>query len=136
LSQDIAQLLSEEPTVLAPKTFAQKVKAQVVYLARPAGQFAIAASAAFLMILGVQQVNLSNDLPATQNQVFQPMPIGGIADPVSYNFQQPLSTNKQAQQQAYRERQRRLNALLNDHKQQLKLQHTADENIDADKPQP
>lgn len=129
LSESIAQALAEEPTILAPQSWQHRAKAKVVALSKPLGQFAIAASAAFIMILGVQQANHNDDLPQVQNPVVQTMPIGGIADPVSFNFKQNTKPSQQAQQQAYIERQRKFNALLNDHKQQLKLQaqHSAEQ---------
>ena len=58
LSSAIADAIAQEPTVLAPKAksdLGQKIKAKVVQFAKPFGQVAIAASAAGLMVLGVQQ---------------------------------------------------------------------------------
>lgn len=121
LSDKIAAAIAEEPTVLAPKpsTLFTQVKAKIVYLTKPIGQVAIAASAAGLVILGVQQANVANNMdPVMQNQVVQPMPIG-VADPVSYSYQQP---SRASQQQAIAEQRRRIHAVLSDHKQQIKLQ--------------
>ncbi|MEW6981483.1 sigma-E factor negative regulatory protein [Colwelliaceae bacterium 6471] len=120
LSAEIANAIAEEPTILAPNqssTFMPKFKAKVVQLIKPVGQMAIAASAAGLMILGVQQ-NVANNEAVTPSQVVQTVPLGGIADPVSFNFKQ---TDRMSQKQAYIEQQRRFQALLSDHHQQIKL---------------
>ncbi|NMP29969.1 transcriptional regulator [Thalassotalea sp. M1531] len=121
LSTQIAQAIAEEPTVLAPRRnkFIQATKAKVVQLAKPFGQVAIAASAAGLMILGVQTTNVAeNEQSVPHQQVIQTYPIAGVADPVSLNYQSP---NRAAQKQAYIEQQRRFQALLADHNQQVKL---------------
>ncbi|WDE12808.1 sigma-E factor negative regulatory protein [Thalassomonas haliotis] len=120
LSDEIAAAIAQEPTVLAPKESGQvfaTIKAKVVQFAKPAGQMAIAASAAGLMIFGVgQQSNTEEEL--IPSQVIQTAPFGGIANPVSYNTQ---SNSRQAQKQAYVEQHRRFQALLSDHQQQIKL---------------
>lgn len=120
LSASIAQAIEQEPTVLAPQpksNVVTKFKAKVVQFAKPVGQMAIAASAAGLMIIGVQNNVAENELEAPA-QVIQTTPFAGVADPVSYNFS---NTNQKSQKQAYIEQQRRFNALLADHKQQIKL---------------
>ncbi|QDP02017.1 sigma-E factor negative regulatory protein [Thalassotalea sp. PS06] len=122
LANDIAVAIAAEPTVLAPQktpSLTSKVKAKVIQLAKPAGQFAIAASAAGLMVLGVQQANVVEEVPLVPSQVFQPMPFGGVADPVSYNFE-PASINQQKQELI--KRQQKLQAILMDHQKQIKLQ--------------
>jgi sigma-E factor negative regulatory protein RseA len=123
LSTNIAEAIAEEPTVLAPKkvTVGERFKSTVIQLSKPFGQIAIAASAATLMIVGVQQNNVQNEM-VIPTQVVQTTPLLGVASPVSYNFEQP---SKISQQQAYIEQQRRLKALLSDHNQQLKLKKLA-----------
>jgi len=121
-SAQIAQAIAEEPTVLAPTAQTSQVspfKAKVVSLFKPVGQLAIAASAAGLMIFGVQQNTASNNAADPSfNPVVQTTPFGGVADPVSLNFQQP---DINAQKRAYIEQQRRFQALLSDHQRQIKL---------------
>jgi len=127
LSAQIAQAIEQEPTVLAPRRnkFIEATKAKVVQFARPFGQVAIAASAAGLMILGVQTSNVAdNELSAPSQQIIQTKPFAGVADPVSLNYQTP---NRAAQQQAYLEQQRRFQALLADHQQQIRLSAVAKE---------
>jgi len=120
LSLNIAQAIADEPTVLAPVSrvsITEAVKAKVVQFAKPFGQLAIAASAAGLMVIGVQQ-NVAENESFSPNQVVQTNPFGGIAEPVSLNYQQ---TNKVSQKQAFVEQQRRFQALLQDHQQQIKF---------------
>ena len=121
LSSAISDAIANEPTILAPKTrpsIGEQVKAKVVQFAKPFGQVAIAASAAGLMVLGVQQNVVENDTAIPSPQVVQTIPFGGVADPVSFNYQTP---SKASQKQAYIEQQRRFQALLADHNQQVKL---------------
>lgn len=123
LAQDIASAIAAEPTVLAPKKLStgQKLKAKVVQFSKPLGQLAIAASVTAVMIVGVQQNNVAENEQVVPAQVFQTMPIAGVADPVSLNVQQP---SRAEQKQAYIEQQRRFQALLSDHNQQLKLKQS------------
>jgi sigma-E factor negative regulatory protein RseA len=120
LSANIAAAIADEPTVLAPKqtSITETVKAKVVQFARPFGQMAIAASAAGLMVIGVQQNVAQNDSIVVPNQVVQTTPLGGIAEPVSLNYK---SQTRNAKEQALVEQQRRFKALLQDHRQQVKL---------------
>jgi sigma-E factor negative regulatory protein RseA len=121
LSSEIAAAIADEPTVLAPRpanNLAERFRAKVVHLAKPFGQMAIAASAAGLMVMGVQQNSADNNVILPESQVVKTMPFGGVAEPVSLNFQQTSRTNEK---QAFVEQQRRFQALLSDHQQQIKL---------------
>jgi sigma-E factor negative regulatory protein RseA len=120
LSAEIASAIAQEPTVLAPASkpsFASNVKAKVVQFAKPFGQVAIAASAAGLMVLGVQQ-NVADTETIVPAQIVQTNPLGGVAEPVSFNYQK---TTPALEKEALVERQRRFQALLSDHQQQMKL---------------
>lgn len=106
-----------------------RFKAKISSLMKPMGQVAIAASAAVLMIVGVQN-NVTDNSSITPNQVVQTVPLTGYANPVSFNVQSSQSQqSKQQTQQAMNEQlasdrvaqQRRLQALLKDHNQQVKL---------------
>lgn len=131
LSMNIASAIAAEPTVLAPqrKSISQQVKATVVKLAKPFGQVAIAASAATLMIVGVQQ-NVAQNEEIIPSQVVQTMPFGGVADTVSFNVAQPEKT-AELKKQAYIEQQRRFQALIADHHQQLKLKRVVANNNES-----
>lgn len=109
-----------------------RFKAKVVKLFKPLGQVAIAASAAGLMIVGVQQNNASSTIesPIVPNQIVQTMPLTGFANPVSFNSNtQNQQVNRKLQQQVASQKkneqlmaqQRRFQALLADHQQQVKL---------------
>ncbi len=106
-----------------------RFKAKVSSLIKPMGQVAIAASAAALMIVGVQN-NVTDNSSITPSQVVQTVPLTGYANPVSFNVQSSQSQqSKQQTQQAMNEQlasdrvaqQRRLQALFKDHNQQVKL---------------
>jgi sigma-E factor negative regulatory protein RseA len=120
LSLNIAKAIADEPTVLAPLakiSLPKLIKTKVVKFARPLGQVAIAASAAGLLILNVQQ-NVADNDAFEPNSIVQTNPLGGVAQPVSFNYQQ---NSRVSQQQAFVEQQRRFQALLQDHRQQIKL---------------
>lgn len=125
LSSQIASAIAEEPTVLAPNKLNSNVsgglKAKVIQLIKPVGQLAIAASAAGLMIIGVQQNTADTNEIITPNQIVQTKPLGGFANPVSFNYQQNTKSQQQAAREQRIEQQRRFQALLSDHQQQVKL---------------
>jgi len=125
LSAQIASAIADEPTVLAPSASNSKVigglKAKVIQLIRPVGQLAIAASAAGLMIIGVQQNTADTNEIITPSQIVQTKPLGGFASPVSFNYQQNTKSQQQAALEQRIEQQRRFQALLSDHQQQIKL---------------
>lgn len=110
-----------------------RFKAKISGLVKPMGQIAIAASAAVLMIVGVQHNLADNASPVTPSQVVQTMPLAGYANPVSFDLQPGPSAkseqNKLQSKQMLNEqaaagriaKKRRLQALLKDHNQQVKL---------------
>ncbi|WP_068546732.1 sigma-E factor negative regulatory protein [Thalassotalea crassostreae] len=121
LSVNIAEAIAQEPTVFAPKmsnSVVNRVKAKVVNFVKPVGQMAIAASAAGLMVLGVQQANTDDGEQMVPSQVWQPLPVAGFADPVSYNFPQQSESDSR---KVMIERQQRMQSLLADHEMQIKL---------------
>ena len=134
LTARIAQALQDEPTVLAPKPsrFSRiGGKPAVVHLLRSGGQFAIAASVAAVTILGVQHYQGGKNPALAPNPVLNTVPFGGVAAPVSINYQAnrqslthaPQPAMSEAQLQAERER---LAAFLRDHQLQQRL-HQAEQ---------
>jgi len=128
LSAQIAEAIAEEPSILAPNALGKvtnkqnSIKAKVVQFMKPVGQLAIAASAAGLMIIGVQQNTADTNEVITPSQVVQTKPLAGFANPVSFNYSQNSQTQqKQAVLEQRIEQQRRFQALLSDHQQQVKL---------------
>ena len=89
---------------------------------KPVGQFAIAASAAGLMIIGVQQNTADTNEIIMPSQIVQTKPLGGFANPVSLIINKIAKiTQQQAELEQRIEQQRRFQALLSDHEQQIKL---------------
>lgn len=139
ITAQIAQALDNEPTVLAPKSRWQSlpVVGKVVPLLRQSGQFAVAASVAAAVILGVQQVNQpAPDEPFTTLQT-RGIPQAGMA-PVSLeqsNIVPNQPNQRSADAETLLQKRRQINALLADHEQQLKLKR-AEEQSEADANQP
>lgn len=121
VSASIAAALEFEPAILAPNasknsTLLSKLSAKVIPFARQSGQFAVAASVAAAVIIGVQTYNQpeTNEPFAT---AITTTPQGGLA-PVSLNQTRILpSENKQN----LMETRRQIQALISDHEQQVKL---------------
>ncbi len=163
LSETISAAIAQEATILSPNVSTQKstsneqvlietnddnvlatnktsvinatsrFKSAINALVKPIGQLAIAASAAGVMIVGVQNNLADSALPITPSQVVQTIPLGGYANPVSFSAQGAQQNNnrqmKQPTQQIMNQKliedrvaqQRRLQALLKDHQQQVQL---------------
>ena len=128
LASRIAAALADEPTVLAPvaKATTSRWQPAVVRVLRGAGQFAMAASVAAVTILGVQHYNANSLATGTHPTVLNTVPVGGVAAPVSINFQNPRQltehtaqpASNRVQQQAERER---MAVFLRDHQLQQRL---------------
>jgi len=134
LSAKVSAAIEAEPTVLAPKSTQKSkntIKARIVSFVKPFGQVAIAASAAGLMVLGVQHNNMVQTDDVAPIPSIQTNPFVGVAEPVSFNYQQP---NQVSKKQAYMEQQRRLQALLADHKQQIKLTAVQAKKVNSEDP--
>jgi len=136
ITAQIAEALDNEPTVLAPKSKWQSlpVVGKVVPLLRQSGQFAVAASVAAAVILGVQQVNQpAPDEPFTTLQTTG-IPQAGMA-PVSLEQSNVVPNQRSVDSETRLQKRRQINALLADHEQQLKLKR-AEEQSEADANQP
>lgn len=116
LSSRVMAALADEPTILAPQGLKASLwQRRLQPVLRQAGQLAVAASVAALVVVGVQQFNRQpQDL---SSPILETRPFGGSAAPVSMSL--PLSPSEQAQQAA--EQRRRLQAYLKDHQQQVRL---------------
>ena len=137
----ISNAISNEPAIVAPQpkqtknlehndtavvlSFMDRAKKKLTSVSKPIGQVAIAASAAGLMLLGVQP-NAVDPSVVTPSDIVQTMPVTGFANPVSFNFE---STEQKANRQLLKQeemkqkiaQQRRFQALLLDHNQQVKF---------------
>lgn len=121
IADNIAKALEQEPAIVAPKTQKSSIPVlgNVVPMLRQGGQFAIAASVAVAMILGYQQINQPQVDPTLNTA--PTLGVGGInggLSPVS------LEQTRSLQQSDFVEQKRKINALLEDHQQQLLLKST------------
>lgn len=121
VSASIAAALESEPAILAPNassssTLFSKLSSKVIPFARQSGQFAVAASVAAAVIIGVQTYNQpeANEPFAT---AITTTPQGGLA-PVSLNQTRVLPSESK---QDLMETRRQIQALITDHEQQVKL---------------
>ena len=125
ITAQVAAALENEATVLAPKSKWQSIPGvnKIVPFMRQSGQFAVAASVAAAVTLGVQQMN--QPAPTEPFTTFQ---TGGTAQaglaPVSLEQSQTLRNNDM---EALLEKRRQINALLADHEQQLKLKRAEEQ---------
>ena len=126
----IADALDDEPTVLAPRRSKRKTLwDNVVSLSKQSSQFAVAAGVAAVMILGVQSYNTEQTEPFMTAPTSGPQ--GGLA-PVSLSQTRAIET---PDLQAVVQQRKRLNALLVDHKQQVRLEAVdKDENKPIEEP--
>ncbi|WP_334063936.1 sigma-E factor negative regulatory protein [Alteromonas genovensis] len=119
ITASIAAALADEPAIVAPKESRWRsipIIGSVVPFATQSGQFAVAASVALAVILGVQHLNQ----PApTEPFMTAPTagPQGGLA-PVSLEQTRTLPRNDMNE---VLEKKRKINALIADHEQQIKL---------------
>ncbi|GEA05762.1 anti-sigma-E factor RseA [Alteromonas sp. KUL42] len=119
ITASVAAALESEPAIVAPKQSRWRsipVLGSVVPFAKQSGQFAVAASVALAVIVGVQQYNQ----PApTEPFMTAPTiaPQGGLA-PVSLEQSRALPRNDMNE---VLERKRKINALIADHEQQIRL---------------
>lgn len=128
-STDIAALLQDEPAyqLTQSRNLLQKIGSGIRYAAngnwlKPAAQGAVAAGVALFAVLGVQQYQQPNgqDL-MLPSPVLQTNPIGGFATPVSLSSTTADTRFAEQEQQAMQEQQRRLQALLQAHRQQVRV---------------
>ncbi|MCE2597322.1 anti-sigma factor [Motilimonas cestriensis] len=123
ISSAVMSALDDEPTIMAPTV---KVKAgvkpaavsNVVPLFKKVGQYAIAASVAASVVIGVQ-VNTAQQDSLTPAPVLDTVPFVGVAEPVSLQAQ-PLNSDKLSEQQDLEQR-RKINAFLQDHRLQQRM---------------
>jgi sigma-E factor negative regulatory protein RseA len=128
-ADDVAALLNAEPVyqLQSDRSLLQRVKGAVAVAAngrwlQPVAQGAVAAGVALMAVFGVQQyqqspnMDMSAPLPVLQTQ-----PIAGFATPVSLSQTTVQDRFAEQEQQAMLEQQKRLQALLNAHRQQVRV---------------
>ena len=130
LSDKIAAAIEQEATVLVPKRRWQQlpVVAQVIPLVKQGGQFAVAASVAAAMIIGVQQYTK----PELEEPFEVAPPFAGVQgglSPVSLQQTRSVSTADIVEQR------KRINAHLSDHRQQVRLKYAQQQSRNSVKQQ-
>lgn len=121
ISASVAAALEHEPTVMAPKSKISSlpIVRNVIPFTKQIGQFAVAASVAAVAILGVQQLN--QPTPSEPFSTFTtPGPLGGLS-PVSLEQTRALPRDDMEQML---DKKRKINALIADHQQQIRLKQT------------
>ncbi|NMH58937.1 sigma-E factor negative regulatory protein [Alteromonas ponticola] len=132
LTARVAAALADEPTVMAPRSRWECIPlvGNVVPFAKQAGQFAVAASVAAAVIVGVQYSN-----QPTQTEPFSTFatvgPQGGLA-PVSLEQTRTIPRDDMA---VMLEKKRKINALIADHEQQVKLKQAEEQSAAAEEQQ-
>ncbi|AXR07206.1 sigma-E factor negative regulatory protein [Salinimonas sediminis] len=125
ITAQVAAALADEPTIMAPKKSRRKhlpVIGDVAPFARQTGQLAVAASVAVAVILGVQQFNPPAPVDAPMGSATPLIGTPGGLAPVSLEQTRPVSRNDMA---TMMEKKRKINALISDHEQQVKLKQSA-----------
>ncbi len=124
ISEQVAKAIADEPAIVAPKPSRWKsipVIGNVIPLIQQSGQIAIAASVALAVVVGVQQYNhqpLPDEPYVTTNARGGTL---GVASGVSLEQTRPI----QSQRTDAQEQRRRINALLRDHQNQMRLKSQA-----------
>ena len=98
----------------------------------------MAAGVALIAVLGVQQYQQPGEVMLTPQPMLQTQPIAGFATPVSLSQTTVSDRFAEQEQQAMLEQQKRLQALLNAHRQQVRVmeqaQQAKQQNNDGPKP--
>jgi sigma-E factor negative regulatory protein RseA len=125
---NVAAMLDAEPAykLQSDRGLLQRIKAAAVIAAngrwlQPVAQGAVAASVALIAVVGMQQYQQSSDDMLSPQPLLQTQPIAGFATPVSLSQTTVSDRFAEQEQQAMLEQQKRLQALLNAHRQQVRV---------------
>ncbi|MGP9800305.1 sigma-E factor negative regulatory protein [Rheinheimera sp. NSM] len=132
-ADDFADKLADEPQyrLQSNRGLVRRIKSGLSYAAngrwlQPVAQGAVAAGVALMAVFGMQQYQQSpqqeslSPLPLLQTQ-----PVAGFATPVSLSQTTVEDRFAEQEQQAMLEQQKRLQALLNAHRQQVRVMEQA-----------
>lgn len=129
ITASVAAALESEPAIVAPKPSRWRsipALGSVIPFAKQSSQFAVAASVALAVIVGVQQFN--QPVPTEPFETFSTArPQGGLA-PVSFDQTRSLPRNDMNE---VLETKRKINALIADHEQQIRLKQAQEAGSDA-----
>ncbi|GLP97194.1 sigma-E factor negative regulatory protein [Paraferrimonas sedimenticola] len=132
ISAKVAAALEDEPSIVAPKPAqaepeqAPKKSGVVVPFLRQFGQYAIAASVAIVAVIGIQGQGQNGADELSPLPVLQTNPLIGSASPVSLqapSMQERERANASLEEQRAEAQRQRLNAYLQDHMLQQRLNH-------------
>ena len=131
-AQNLMLKLDDEPVyqLRSDRSLVQRIKASLAVAAngrwlQPVAQGAVAAGVALVAVLGVQQYQQSPEAALTPQPLLQTQPIAGFATPVSLSQTTVSDRFAEQEQQAMLEQQKRLQALLNAHRQQVRVMEQA-----------
>ena len=127
-SADVMAKIADEPVyqLQTDRSLLQRVKASVASAAngrwlQPVAQGAVAAGVALLAVVGMQQYQQPAHESVSPLPVLQTAPIAGFATPVSLSQTTVEDRFAEQERQAMLEQQKRLQALLNAHRQQVRV---------------
>uniref|UniRef100_A0A486XIK3 Anti-sigma-E factor RseA n=1 Tax=Rheinheimera sp. BAL341 TaxID=1708203 RepID=A0A486XIK3_9GAMM len=139
-TDEFAALLADEPVyqLQSDRNLLQRIRAGLSQAAngrwmQPVAQGAVAAGVALLAVFGVQQYQQTvvtdalSPLPVLQTQ-----PVAGFYTPVSLSQTTVENRFAEQEQQAMLEQQKRLQALLNAHRQQVRVMEQAQQASNSD----
>ena len=134
ITSQVAAALDNEPTVMAPKRSGWRkiFSGSVTPFARQSGQLAVAASVAVAVILGVQQFNQPDQVNSPTGGATPLIGTPGGLAPVSLEQSRPVSRTDMA---TMMEKKRKINALISDHEQQVKLKQAKQDDNQAKREQ-
>ncbi|HEX5793845.1 MAG TPA: RseA family anti-sigma factor [Rheinheimera sp.] len=124
--------LADEPVykLQSDRSLLQRIRASVAGAAngrwlQPVAQGAVAAGVALMAVFGVQQYQQQPEDMLSPQPLLQTQPIAGFATPVSLSQTTVSDRFAEQEQQAMLEQQKRLQALLNAHRQQVRVMEQA-----------
>ena len=131
-AENLMLKLDDEPVyqLRSDRSLVQRIKASLAVAAngrwlQPVAQGAVAAGVALVAVLGVQQYQQTPEAALTPQPLLQTQPIAGFATPVSLSQTTVSDRFAEQEQQAMLEQQKRLQALLNAHRQQVRVMEQA-----------
>lgn len=139
-TDEFAALLADEPVyqLQSDRNLLQRVRAGLSQAAngrwmQPVAQGAVAAGVALLAVFGVQQYQQTGTADALSPlPVLQTQPVAGFYTPVSLSQTTVENRFAEQEQQAMLEQQKRLQALLNAHRQQVRVMEQAQQASHSD----
>lgn len=129
ISASIAEMVAQEPVILAPNATRKNRVAWTQWM-KPAANVAVAASVALITVIGVMQYQSVDDrtIPSNSNAqpmntpVLQTMPLSGTVNPVSYNGAIPQESSYSEQDIERMRMRMQIQSFLQNHQVQVQSQ--------------